>query len=67
MRRREQAGNTIGRDFMRAYQSLAGAEMLQSISPAKSSVDRCAAAAKSASDMLLPASHFRVSASQPMY
>ena len=43
----------------------AGWLMVQSTSPAKSSTERCAAAAKSASEMVLPASHLRVSASQP--
>jgi len=46
--------------------SLAGGEIDQSSSPIKSSVDRCAAAAKSASDSALPANHLRVSASQLM-
>ena len=46
-----------GRDFMRAYHSRAGGETVQSTSPAKSRLERCAAAAKSASEMVAPASH----------
>ena len=52
---------------MRAYQSRAAADTVQSTSLAKSSADRCAATVKSASDKVSPLSQRRVSASQPMY
>ena len=51
------SGRKLGRDFMRAYHSRAGGLTVQSTSPWKSSTDRCAAAAKSASESWLPASH----------
>jgi hypothetical protein len=63
--RSDSNGRKQGRDFILAYQSRAGWLSDQSTSPAKSSAEKCPAAAKSASDNVLPASHLRVSASHP--
>ena len=63
--RSARSARKLGRDLMRAYHSRAGGLIVQSMSPWKSSTERCAAAAKSASEIAEPASHLRVSASQP--